>query len=67
MGRLQDNVAKASPKGADANPKDWAVSMFAQGLRDQEFARMKALQAKIDVLSAVRIATSATAFGKNQQ
>ena len=30
MGRVQDNVAKAFPKLADANPQDLAVSLFCQ-------------------------------------
>ena len=40
--------------------------MFCQGLREQEVARMTAIQGKGDVASALRIAASATAFGKNQ-
>ena len=66
MGRVQDNVAKAFPKLADANRQDLAVSILFQGLRDKEVARKTANQAKGDVASALRIATSATAFGKNQ-
>ena len=31
MGRVQDNVAKAFPKLADANRQNLAVSMFCQG------------------------------------
>ena len=49
MGRVQDNVAKAFPKLADANRQNLAVSMFCQGLRDQEVARMTAVQAEGDV------------------
>ena len=49
MGRVQDNVAKAFPKLADTNRQNLAVSMFCQGLRDQEIARMTALQSKGDV------------------
>ena len=66
MGRVQDNVANAFPKLADANRQDMAVSMFCQGLLEQEVGRRRAIQAKGDVASALRIATSATAFGKNQ-
>ena len=66
MARVQDNVAKAFPKLADRNRQDLAVSMFCQGLRDEEIARKTAIQAKGDVASALRIAASAKAFGKYQ-
>ena len=62
MDRVQHNVAKAFAKLADANRQNLAVSMFCQGLRDQELARMTAVQAKGDVASALRIAASATAY-----
>ena len=67
MGRVQDNVAKAFPKLADGNSQNLAVSIFSQGLRDQDVARMTALQAKGDVASALRIAASTTAYGKEQR
>ena len=67
MDRVQDNVAKALPKLADANRQNLAVLMFCQGLRDQEVARMTAIQTKGDMESAVRIAASATDFGKEQR
>ena len=66
MGRVQENVAKAFRKLAVANRQEQAFSMFCQGLPDEEVARMTALQAKVDLASALRIAASATAFGKNQ-
>ena len=66
MGRVQDNVAKAFPKLPNAKRQDLAVSMFGQGRPDVEFARMTGMQAKGDVASALRIGTSATAFGKSQ-
>ena len=66
LDRVKDNVSKAIPKLADANRQDLAVSMFCQGLRDPEFARMRAIQPKGDVASALRIADSAKAFGKYQ-
>ena len=46
MGRVQDNVAKAFPKLADANRQNLAVSMFRHGLPDQEVARMTAIQGR---------------------
>ena len=67
MGRVQDNVAKAFPKLADANRQDLAVSMFCQGLRDQDVARMTAINAKGEVATALHIAASATAYGKEQR
>ena len=67
MGRVQDNVAKAFPKLADANRQDLAVSMFCQGLRDQDVARMTPIQAKGEVATALHIAASATAYGKEQR
>ena len=65
MGRVQDNLAKGFPKRAHGNRQDLAVSMFCQGLRDQEISRMPAIQKKDDVASALRIADWATAFVKN--
>ena len=62
MGRVQDNVAKAFPKLADTNRQNLAVSMFCQGVRDQEIASMTALQSKGDEASALRIAASATTY-----
>ena len=67
MGRVQDNVAKAFPKRTDANRQNLTVSMFCHGLRDQEVARMTAIKAKGDVASALRIAASATAYGREQR
>ena len=43
-----------------------AVSLFCQGLRDEELARITAIQAKGHVASALRIAASAKGFGKYQ-
>ena len=65
MSHVQDNVAEAVPKLADANRQDLAVLMFC--LRDQVVARMKAIQEKGEVAAALCIAISATAFSKNQQ
>ena len=67
MGRVEDIVAKAVPKLADGNRQNLTVSMFCQGRRDQEFAKMTAIQANGDVASALRFAASATAFGKVQR
>ena len=67
MGRVQDNVAKAFPKLAEANRQDLAVSMFCQGLRDQDVARMTAINAKCEVATALHIAASPTAYGKEQR
>ena len=67
MGRVQDNVAKAFPKLADANRQNLAVSMFCQGLHDQDIARMTAVQSKGDVASALHIAASATPYTKEQR
>ena len=67
MGRVKDNVAKAFPKLADANRQNLAVSIFCQGLRDQDVARMTAIQAKGDGASALRIAAPATAYGREQR
>ena len=64
MGIVHDKGSKAFPKLAVANRQDIPFSIFTQGLRDQEFGRMTAIQAKGDESSALRIATSATAFGK---
>ena len=66
MGRVQENVVKAIPKLADGNRQVLAVSMFCQGIRDEELARMTAIHAKGDVASALRIAASAKAFCKYQ-
>ena len=66
MGRVQDNGAKAFSKIADANRQELAVSMFCQGIRDQEFARMTAIQANGGGASAISIAASRTAFGNTQ-
>ena len=66
MSRVKDNVEKAFPKLADANRKNLRVSMFCQGLGEQEVARMTAILAKGDVASALHIAASATAFAKEQ-
>ena len=66
MNRVQD-PEKTFPKFEDANQQDFAVSTFCQGVFDQDFARMTAIQANGDVSSSIRIATSAMAFGKNQQ
>ena len=41
--------------------------MFCQGRRDQDVARMTAVQSKGDVASALRIAASATAYTKEQR
>ena len=43
MGRVQDNVAKAFPKLAGANRQDLAVSIFCQGLRDEDVTSMTAI------------------------
>ena len=67
MGRVQDNEAKAYPKLADANRQNLAVSMFCQGLRDQDVARMTAIQAKGEVATALHIVASATAYGMEQR
>ena len=67
MGLIKDNVAKEYPKLAHANGQNLAVSLFCQCLRDQEFARITALQATGEEESALRIAASATAFGKVQR
>ena len=67
MGRVEDNVAKAFPMLADVKLQDLAVSMFCQGLRDQDGARMTVIQAKGELASVLRIGTLATAFGKKQQ
>ena len=64
MGRVEDNVTKAFPKLADGNRQNLAVSMFYQGLGDQEVARMTGIQGKGDVQSALPIVASATAFSK---
>ena len=40
--------------------------MICQGQRDQDVARMTAIKATGDVASALRIAASATAYGKKQ-
>ena len=65
-GRVQDNVPKAVPKFAEANRQNLAVSMFCQGVSDDDVTRITALQAKSDVASALLIAPSATAFRKEQ-
>ena len=44
MGRVQDNVAKAFPKLADANRQNLAVAMCCQGQGDQQIGRMTAIQ-----------------------
>ena len=41
--------------------------MFCQGLRDQDVARMTAINAKGEVATALHIAASATAYGKEQR
>ena len=66
-GRVKDNVAKAFPKLADMNRQNLAVSMFYQGRRDQEVARMTAIQSKDDVASSLRIAASASAYGREER
>ena len=66
MGRVQYNLAKGFPKLTDPNRQDLTVSRFCQGLGDQDVARMRGIQTKGDVASALRIAPSATAYGKNQ-
>ena len=43
LGRIRDNVSKAFPKLSDENRQNLAVSMFCQGLRDQQVARMTAI------------------------
>ena len=67
MGRGQDKVGTAFAKHAYANSQNKAVSMFCQGVHDQEVARMTANQAQGDVASAPCIAASATAFRKEQR
>ena len=67
MCRVQHNVAKPFPKLGDSNRQNLAVSMFCQGLRDQEVARMTAVQSTGEVASALRIAASATAYTKEQR
>ena len=66
MDRVQYNVAMAGPKRADGNRQDMTVSKICQGLRDQKATRARAIPAKGVVTSALRMATSATAIGKNQ-
>ena len=65
--RVQDNVAKAFAKLSDMNSQNLAMSMFCQGLCDQEVARMTAISSKGDVASTLRIAASATAYGREQR
>ena len=60
-------MAKAFPKLADANRQDLAVSMFCQGLRDQDVARMTAINAKCEAATALHIAASATAYVREQR
>ena len=67
MGRVQDNVTKAFQKLADANRQNLAVSMFCQGLRDQDVAWMTAIQARGEVATALHSAASATAYGREQR
>ena len=67
ISRVQDNVTKPFPKLADWNRQDLTVSKFCQGIGDPDVARMTTLKAKDNVASAQRIATSATALGRNQQ
>ena len=66
MDRVEENVAKAIPKLTDRNRQELAGSMFCHGLRDEELARMTAIQSESRVASALRIAPSAKAFGKYQ-
>ena len=66
MSRVQDNVAKACPKITDRNRQDLVVSMLCHGLWDQDVARITAIQANADAATALRIAASATAYGKTQ-
>ena len=67
MDPVPENVAMAFTKLAERKRQDLAVSMFCQGLRNEEIARIRAIQAKVNVASALRIAASAKAFGKYQQ
>ena len=64
MDRVQENVANAFPKLAVRNGQELEITVFCQGIRDQELARMRAIQAKANVAPALRIAVSAKAFGK---
>ena len=67
MDRVQHNVAMAFIKFSDANRQNLTESMFCQGLPDQEFARMTAVQATGEVASALRISASPTAIVKEQR
>ena len=52
-GGVHDNVAKAVPKIAHANPQDLAVSVVFHGLHDHDVVRMTSIQAKGEVASAL--------------
>ena len=67
MGLIKDNVAKEFPKLADANRQNLAVSLFCQRLRDQDVARKTSIEPKLEVATALHIAASATAYGREQR
>ena len=60
--RVEDNVLKTVPMLEHVNSQNLAVSNFAHGLCDQEFAMMTSIQAYGELVSALRFGASVTAY-----
>ena len=62
MARVQEGVSHAFHKLDDHHKQEVAVTIFCQGLKDQDAAKMAAVQAKGKVCAALKIASAATTF-----